>query len=133
MTLAKSETLANKRIEAMKAAVPEALVTQHIPLISAMTNDPKDRHVLAAAVVSGAQVIVTNNLADFPPVSLTPFAIEAQSPDQFLSDLLALDRELVGEILAQQATALRNPPKTVEEILDELARIVPEFVARYRA
>ncbi len=131
--LGKSETLANKRIEAMKTAFPEALVTQHIPLISAMTNDPKDRHVLAAAVVSGARVIVTSNLVDFPPESLSPFSIEALSPDRFLSDLLAFDRELVGEILAQQAAALRNPPKTVENILDELARIVPAFVARYRA
>lgn len=53
-------------------------------------------------------------------------------PDEFLSDLLALDRALVGEILTQQAAALHNPPKTVEDILDELARIAPAFVARYR-
>lgn len=53
-------------------------------------------------------------------------------PDEFLSDLLALDRALVGEILTQQAGALHNPPKTVEDILDELARIAPAFVARYR-
>jgi predicted nucleic acid-binding protein len=131
--LGKSEMLANKRIEAMKAAFPEALVTQHIPLISAMTNDPKDRHVLAAAVVSGATIIVTSNLVDFPPESLLPFSLEALSPDHFVSDLLALDRELVSETLTQQAAALRNPPKTVEDILDELARIVPVFVARYRA
>lgn len=131
--LGKSETLANKRIEAMKDAFPEALVTQHSSLISVMTNDPKDRHVLAAAVVSGAQIIVTSNLVDFPPESLLPFSLEALSPDRFLRDLLARDRELVGEILTQQAAALRNPPKTAEDILDELARIAPEFVARYRA
>lgn len=131
--LGKSETLANKRIEAMKDAFPEALATGYTPLISAMTNDPKDRHVLAAAVVSGAQIIVTGNLVDFPPASLAPFPLEALSPDQFLSDLLAIERELVGEILAQQAAVLRNPPKTVEDILDELRRIAPEFVARYRA
>ena len=131
--LGKSEKLASKRIEAMQAAFPEALVTQHTPLISVMTNDPKDRHVLAAAVVSGAQIIATSNLADFPPVSLAPFSIEVQSPDQFLSDLLNFNDEQVSEILDQQAIALRNPPKTAADILDELARFAPNFVARYRA
>src|SRR5689334_21473824 len=131
--LGKSETLANKRIEAMKDAFPEALVTQHTSLIPAMTNDPKDRHVLAAAVISGAQIIVTSNLSDFPHESLSPFSIEALSPDRFLCDLLARDRDLVGEILTEQAIALRNPPKTVENILDGLVQFAPEFVAQYRA
>lgn len=131
--LGKSEVLANKRVAAMKAAFPDALVTQHVFLVSAMTNDPKDRHVLAAAVASGSQIIVTSNLSDFPPESLTPFSIEAQSPDMFMSDLLELDQEQISEILSLQARALRNPPKKVEDILNELARFAPEFVSHYRA
>ena len=131
--LAKTEDQADKRIAVMKKAFPDALVTQHTALISAMTNDSKDRHVLAAAVVSGAQVIVTSNLSDFPSESLGPFFVEAQSPDQFLTHLLDLDRERVGEILSQQAQALRNPPKTVGDILEELARLAPHFFARYQA
>jgi len=49
-----------------------------------MTNDPKDRHVAAAAVRANAQVIVTSNLKDFQPSSLTEWGIEARHPDQFL-------------------------------------------------
>ena len=71
-----AEALANKRIEAMRDAFPDALVTQYTTLIPAMTNDPKDRHVLAAAVVSGAQIIVTSNLADFLPEWLSPFLLK---------------------------------------------------------
>lgn len=56
-----------------------------------MTNDPKDRHVLAAAVASGAQVVVTLNLKDFPPESCEPLAIEPLHPDVFLMDLYGLD------------------------------------------
>jgi predicted nucleic acid-binding protein len=40
-------------------------VTGHEPLIAAMKNDEKDRHVVAAAVKAGAQVIVTSNLKHF--------------------------------------------------------------------
>jgi predicted nucleic acid-binding protein len=40
----------------------------------AMTNDPKDRHVLAAAVASEAQASVTLNLNDFPSDACEPFA-----------------------------------------------------------
>lgn len=131
--LDKSVAQAGRRIAAMKAAFPEALITQHTPLIPAMTNDPKDRHVLAAAVASGAQVIVTSNISDFPAESLAPFSIETQTPDQFLTDLLDLDHEQVRNVLDRQAQALHNPPKTVNDILNELARFAPNFVAQFRA
>lgn len=54
------------------------------PLIPIMNNHPKDRHVLAAAVRTGAQTIVTFNLRDFPMHALSPWNVEAQSPDDFL-------------------------------------------------
>jgi len=56
-----------------------------------MTNDPKDRHVLAAAVRGNADAMVTANLKDFPPTALAPYELEALHPDEFLLDQLALD------------------------------------------
>jgi predicted nucleic acid-binding protein len=47
---------------AMTSAFPEALVSGHEPLIAGMRNDERDRHVAAAAVKVGAQVIVTAKL-----------------------------------------------------------------------
>src|SRR4051812_1551533 len=49
----------------MEKYFPEAQVTGYQALIPAMTNHPKDRHVVAAAVKAGAQVIATANLKDF--------------------------------------------------------------------
>lgn len=56
---------AAKLVAVMRRAFPEAQVTDYEALIPAMRNDEKDRHVAAAAVRAGAQVIVTSNTRDF--------------------------------------------------------------------
>ena len=71
----------------MRRAFPEAQVTDYENLIPSMRNDKKDRHVVAAAVKAGAQVIVTSNKRDFYDL---PSGIEVQTPDEFLSNLFDL-------------------------------------------
>ncbi|MGH3562773.1 MAG: PIN domain-containing protein, partial [Mycobacterium sp.] len=63
---------AEHRIQQMQRAFPLAAdeARGYEQLIPAMTNDRKDRHVLAAAVASGAALIVTANLRDFPAAAL---------------------------------------------------------------
>ena len=65
---------------------PEAWIEGYENLIPSMTNHPKDRHVLAAAVHARAAAIVTYNRKDFPPIYLTPHAIAAMGPSTFLGD-----------------------------------------------
>ena len=48
-----------------------------------MTNDEKDRHVLAAAVRAGVNQVVTRNTRDFPQLSADPYEIEIRDPDEF--------------------------------------------------
>jgi predicted nucleic acid-binding protein len=110
----------------MEDNFPEALVTGYEPLIAAMLNDAKDRHVAAAAVKAGAQVVTTANLRDFTPL---PDGIEAQSPDEFLCNLFDLDPETFVEMLRDQAADLRKPPVSFNELLARLARVVPDVVA----
>lgn len=71
---------ARRRIQQMRRAFPDALVENFEDLIPAMTNDRKDRHVLAAAVRSGASLIVTANLKDFPRDSLRPYDDRGRPP-----------------------------------------------------
>lgn len=101
-------------------------------LEDAMTNDPKDRHVLAAAVVSQAQAVITTNLKDFPESASLPYGIEILHPDEFLMVLYGLDQELAVDIIIKQAGDLQNPPMTAHEILDALTATVPEFAAAIR-
>jgi len=66
----------------MDAHVMDSLVTGYERLIETLDlPDPDDRHVLAAAIAGGADVLVTKNLKDFPADRLAPFGIEAQHPD----------------------------------------------------
>jgi predicted nucleic acid-binding protein len=118
----------------MCEAVPDCLVTGYERLIDGLElPDPDDRHVLAAAIRANAQVIVTSNLSDFPAVQLDPYSIEAQSPDQFVLHLVDLAAATVAAVIAQQADALRNPPQTLGDLLDRLARNgLPRAVAGLR-
>lgn len=105
----------------MNRAIPDVLVTGFEGLIAGLDlPDADDRHVLAAAIRAGAQVIVTANLDDFPAEKLTPYAIEAQHPDEFVLHQLDLAAGLVCTAVAEQAASLKNPPRTLADILDAL-------------
>jgi predicted nucleic acid-binding protein len=123
------EDQAASLVAQMESFFPEAAVSGYEPLTAVMKNDPKDRHVAAAAVKAGAQVIVTSNLKDFYDL---PDGVEAQSPDDFLCNLFELDPERMCELLREQAAEMRKPPRTFEQLLNGLAKTVPQFVAAVR-
>jgi hypothetical protein len=105
----------------MNGYVRDALVDGHQSLIPALElPDPDDRHVLAAAIKCGADLIVTFNLDDFPDHALTIYGISACHPDSFLVDQLNLDAERVCMAMRQHRASLKNPPKTVKEYLATL-------------
>lgn len=114
----------------MCEAVADCLVTGYEPLINGLTlPDSDDRHVLAAAIRCSAQVIVTANLDDFPAAALEPFNIEAQGPDQFVLDVVNLAPARVAAVIQQQSAALRSPPRTVDELLEDLSNSLPRAAA----
>jgi predicted nucleic acid-binding protein len=63
-----SQDKLNRLRDLVNAAVPDCLVTGYEPLVEGLKlPDANDRHVLAAAIKAGAQVIVTRNLRTSPP------------------------------------------------------------------
>lgn len=107
----------------MNVHVLDCLVTDYEDLIGGLLlPDPNDRHVLAVAIRAEASVIVTSNLQDFPKETLARYGVEAQHPDDFITQLLELAPELVCCAAKQQRTGLKNPPLTSEQYLESLAR-----------
>lgn len=114
--------LARRRIEVMNSSFDDACVDVWPELYAPIElPDENDRHVVAAAIQGRADLIVTNNLKDFPSEVLAHFDISVQSPDEFLLNQLDLEPHLVMGVLRDQARATKNPALTVEDILNHLS------------
>jgi len=129
----------NFNLSPQKAAYRESQIRQHFPealidgyedLIPQMTNHPKDRHVLAAAVGAGVKLIVTYNLKDFPPASLEPYSIAVQGPSTFLSGLYVSAPFEFMQSLDAQASAIG---RSIHYLLSRLRINAPTFVAMIEA
>ena len=104
----------------MNRAVPDAMVTGYESLVPTLTlPDADDRHVLAAAIACGAEVILTLNLKDFPPEQL-PSGIVALAPDPFLVQVFELNSAALLHTMVEHRASLTRPPKTSEEYVKSL-------------
>jgi len=118
-----SRTKLARTRDLMDRNAPDALVTGYEQLIPAINlPDLNDRHVLAAAIRGNADVIVTNNIKDFPANVLEEFDIEAQTPDEFLCHLIGLYPNEVRNATERHRTSLHNPPMSLDDYLDCLKR-----------
>jgi predicted nucleic acid-binding protein len=121
------------RISEMRRSFPDAEVSGYDMLIDAMTCDPKDRHVLAAAVHGDAGVLVTYNIGDFPAKSAQTYDITVVHPDDFLLDQLDLYPGITVAALRAQAGSYRSPAMTIEDLLGRLtAAGIPRFASEAR-
>jgi len=102
---------AHERLSQITLGFPNALQTDLKPLIAQCTNDPKDRHVLAAAIKAKAQVIVTFNQKHFRPEHLEKWGIRAVHPQDFLLALYAQSPDALGRQLKLAAFEKRMPTR----------------------
>jgi predicted nucleic acid-binding protein len=108
----------------MEEAFPDASVVGWEKIEPDMRNDPKDRHVVAAAVAAEATVIVTSNIRDF---SNLPDGIVAMTPDEFLTEIFVKNPTAVLDAITAQAAAYRRPALTTRELIERLALTSPGF------
>lgn len=109
--------------ELMNCAVPDCLIENYENLIpSLQLPDPDDRHILAAAIVGRVDIIVTFNLSDFPSSILKNYQLEAQHPDHFISDLIALAPAKILEAANYCRNRLNNPSRSVDQYLATLRK-----------
>lgn len=113
---------AARAIAGMTRAFPEALVEDFDRLLGNPVGlpDPNDEHVVAAALKTQAQAIVTENLADFPASVLGSLNLEARSADEFIADTIALEEGLAISAIRRLRQRLQRPEMQPEDLLRSL-------------
>lgn len=119
--------LLRKRMDAMNEAFPDACVSGFEHLIPTMPEMGDDAHVLAAALFAEADVIVTNNIKDFPPRVAPRFEIAVKTADEFLVEQWWFDPRLVVGVIVEQSEGTRRPHLDPIRLLQTLGRVAPEF------
>jgi predicted nucleic acid-binding protein len=103
----------------MNQAIEDSLVENFEYLIESVTlPDPKDKHVLAAAIASSADAIVTFNLKDFGQ----PTGVSVLHPDDFCCMLYAKDQAATLQAIQMLRQRLRNPAKSAEQLIANYER-----------
>ena len=110
-----------RTMKLMEEAFPDANVKRFENIIQSLSlPDEKDRHILAVAIKSKSEFIVTFNLKDFPDELLLPFNVEAIHPDEFVCNLLDSKEIMVNLAFNNHLNSLRNPPTSKKELLATL-------------
>jgi len=109
-------------ITEMTRAFPDACIdTQNIDPIKLSAQENK--HVVATAIQSQSEVIVTQNISDFPDNELALYNLEAQTPDEFLVHHFTLEETKTVRTVTELLEDLTNPPYTPDEYLSKLEQV----------
>lgn len=122
----------DKRTENANMAFPDAMVDNYESLIAGLElPDPKDCHVLAAAIKTNANIIVTNNLKHFPKECLSSYGLSAKSADDFLTDTIDLNQDKALRSFLKLVQNKTNPDLDHYELLDRYRNLGLKNTADY--
>ena len=110
---------AQQAITSMTRAFPEAMVDDFSRLLANPVGlpDPNDEHVVAAAVKTQAQAIVTENISDFPADLLGELNLEARTADEFIADTIALEEGLAIPAIRNMRLRLKRPAMDASDLM----------------
>ena len=104
-------------------ALPGAMVTNYERRARKLVlPDPRDRHVLAAAITGEASVLLTFNIAHFPREIADRCGIAVATPDNLFSTLLGVQPEAVIEAATTARGRMRQPELSPTQYVDALKR-----------
>jgi hypothetical protein len=107
----------------MNETLPAAMVTGYQNHIGAVNlPDPDDRHVVAAGIAAGANLVLTWNLRHFPAQELQKFGLRRETPDDFLSHLYDEAPEVVIGSLAKSRRNLTKSKISAPDFITILDR-----------
>ena len=118
------QTAVDRYLDAINQAFPDSMVQgweRHVYGIQ--LPDANDCHVLAAAIESGATIIVTENLRDFPMAQIRRYGVTAMDSDTFLSERFAEDPHDAYAAISRLIGAKQHPPRTMDEEINTLQRL----------
>jgi len=115
------EHIARGEIALLKARWPKSAVEYSADLEASLyLPDENDKHVLAAAMTGKADILLTQNLKDFPTRTLTSHGVIRQGPDGFLCELYQENQQLVGQVaedVRQVAEQLSGQPQDMSKLM----------------
>lgn len=121
--LGASESEAERRADRLVAHLRDAfevLDPRRVELVGEVgLPDPDDEHVVATGLAGDADVIVTDNLKDFPDERL-PDGLRVQRPKDFLHDMVTANLYDAMQALHEMAARRQDPPQGATDILDLL-------------
>jgi predicted nucleic acid-binding protein len=103
----------------MEAAFEEAIVDGFEDWLAVCDGlpDPKDAHVLAAALKTKADVLVTENVKHFPAERMAALGIDVRTADEFIADTIMLDEGRGVPAIRRMRERFSRPELTPEELL----------------
>jgi predicted nucleic acid-binding protein len=115
----------------MREAILDSMVIdyeKHIELLN--LPDQNDRHVLAAAIESNAEYIVTVNVDDFPELELSKYKVKTIRPDIFLSGLAKSYPFAFQKIAEDILSACRKPKLSKADLIEKMKKVGLKVTAK---
>lgn len=117
----------------MRAHFQDAWVEGYQRFVDAIVlPDPDDRHVVAAAIRTHAQYIVTDNLRHFPTEALADLDLERGSADMFLAGTFEHYEQQALAVIREHRANLKSAPSAPDYVMTLIARGLPLLAARLK-
>ncbi len=116
---------AGRACDAMRKAFPDAAIADYesLKVNSGQLPDEGDVHVVAAAIKAKANIIVTENVKDFPASIVSGHGIEVKTADEFIADAIDLNPLLAISAIKRMRLRFQKPGMTPDALLLHMEQI----------